>query len=752
MALMLSCQSSKESTQSTQDLTEGLTTYVNPMIGTGGHGHTFPGAATPSGMVQLSPDTYNKGWDWCSGYHYTDGSIMGFTHTHLSGTGRGDYLDILFMPVTGDVKFKPGTRENPDEGYRSRFSHENENASPGFYEVYLDDYSTLVELTVSPRVGFHRYTFPEAENKHVIVDLEHTYQYPETILESFITIIDDSTIIGLKRSKGWAKDQHVYFAARFSEPFNNHGILREDDLVYDTQKVEGKSIKAHFDFPDDLEQLMVKVAISPVSTEGAIKNLNKEISHWDFEKVKNQANDAWEKELSRIRIQTEDEKKKEIFYTGMYHSMLFPSLYTDSDGKYRGLDQKIHQADGFNRYTVFSLWDTFRATHPLFTLIKPDHVSDLIRSMLAHYDEYGLLPEWSLSSTETYTMIGYHAVPVIVDAYFKGIRDYDVDKAYEAIVSSALQEQHGVDLFHKHGYIPADLENKSVSKALEYAYDDWCVARIANELGKEEDRDKFLAYSQNYKNHFDPSTGFMRGKKRDGSWVTPFSPTHSDHRTSVYIEGNAWQYSWFVPHDVRGLVGLFEEEEAFISKLDSLFTLSSTIEGSNVSKDISGLIGQYAHGNEPSHHVAYLYNYAGAPWKAQERLYQIMTELYDNTPDGLSGNEDCGQMSSWYVLSSMGLYPVNPADGNYVFGTPMFDRTEIQLDEGKTFTIEAENLSEQNYYIQEVSLNGEPYTRTYLPHNVITKGGKLLFVMGPEPNPDYGSSPEDYPPSHVDAF
>lgn len=751
--LLIACQSKTDSDHLRINKDSGkVLHYVNPMIGTGGHGHTFPGAATPFGMVQLSPDTYNEGWDWCSGYHITDNSIMGFSHTHLSGTGRGDFLDILLMPLVGDVKLKPGSRENPDEGYRSRFKHENEKASPGYYQVYLDDYETNVELTASPRVGFHRYTFPEDGEKHVIIDLSHTYDYPEEILQAFLTVENDSLITGLKRSSGWSEDQYVYFAASFSRPVTGFGLANKGKISNGNTHEEGTSITGHFDFELPDNELLVKVAISPVSVEGALKNLQEEVPHWNFDKVREQAETSWERELSRIKVKTDDIKKKEIFYTGLYHALLFPSLYMDVDGKYRGMDQKIHTAEGFNKYTVFSLWDTFRATHPLYTIIKPDHVSDLIRSMLSHYDEFGILPEWSLSSTETYTMIGYHAVPVIVDAYTKGIRDYDVAKAYEAIVASALQEQHGVDIYHKYGYIPADLENKSVSKALEYAYDDWCVASIAGALRKNEDRQKFLSYSQGYKNHFDPSSGFMRGKKKNGEWVTPFDPFYSSHSDSEYIEGNAWQYSWFVPHDVQGLIDLMGGKEPFVAKLDSLFSIKSEISGTDVSMDISGLIGQYAHGNEPSHHVAYLYNYAGAAWKSQERLYQIMTEMYNNTPDGLSGNEDCGQMSAWYLLSAMGIYPVNPADGNYVFGTPLFDQVTIALEDGKTFEIEAANLSDRNFYIQSIRLNGKPYTKTYLPHSAIIKGGKLIFEMGPKPNTEFGVDPKDYPPSASNAI
>jgi len=746
-AVTLSCQEARESTSSEDT---HLTDFVNPFIGTGGHGHTFPGAALPFSMVQLSPDTYNRGWDWCSGYHDSDSSIMGFSHTHLSGTGRGDLMDIMVMPFVGEVKWEPGSRENPDEGYRSRFSNEEEDASPGYYEVYLRDYGIQASFTVTPRTGFHRYVFPASDESHILFDLTHGRPGDKEV-EAYLTIKNDSLITGLRRSSGWAKDQYVYFAARFSKPFQS-SLLNTDGKT-DEQRTEakGNQIKGVFNFETQAgEVIYLKVGISPVNEEGALNNLDIENPGWDFEQVKSQAQTVWEQELQKIQVESDDEAKKTIFYTAAYHAYLAPYLYTDADGKFRGADKRIHTAEGFTRYTVFSLWDTFRATHPLFTITQKERVAGMIRSMLSHYDEYGLLPEWPLMGTETFTMIGYHAVPVIADAYFKGIRDFDVEKAYEAMKNSAMQDHFGIDHLKKYNYIPSELENKSVSKTLEYAYDDWCIAQMAGALGREEDHQYFMQRAGAYKNVFDRSSGFMRGRKADGSWVAPFDPTYSSHSRSDFVEANAWQYTWFVPHDVQGLVELMGGEKKFISKLDSLFDVSSDIEGEDVSVDITGLIGQYAHGNEPSHHVAWLYNYVGQPWKTQEKVRKILTELYDATPDGLSGNEDCGQMSSWYILGSLGFYPVNPMGGVYVLGAPIFDQATIRSGDGKTFTIKASNLSGDNRYVQSVSLNGQLLERTWISHQEIINGGSLVFEMTSEPNKKWGIDRENYPPDQID--
>ena len=726
-----------------------LTSYVNPFIGTGGHGHTFPGAALPFSMVQLSPDTYTRGWDWCSGYHYSDSSIMGFSHTHLSGTGRGDLMDIMVMPMVGEIKWDPGSRENPDEGYRSRFSHQKEEASPGFYSVFLDDYGIHTSFTVTPRTGFHRYQFPASQGSHIIFDLTHGRPGDKEI-ETYIKIKNDTLITGLRRSSGWAPDQHVYFAARFSKPFQSHRLNVDGEQKDQVILGMGKQVKGVFSFSTkEGEIIHLKIGISPVSELGALNNLDIENPGWDFDKVRSTAEDIWEQELRKIRVESEDKRRKEIFYTAAYHSYLAPYLFSDVDHKFRGVDQKIHIATDFTRYTVFSLWDTFRATHPLFTITQKGRVAEWIRSMLSFYVESGFLPEWPLMGNETHTMIGYHAVPVITDAYFKGIRDFDVEQAYAAMKNSAKQDHFGIDHLKKYSYIPSELENKSVSKTLEYAYDDWCIAQMAEALGKQDDYSYFLERAGAYKNVFDHSTGFMRGKSAEGDWVTPFDPTYSSHHGYDFVEANAWQYTWFVPHDVQGLVDLMGGREQFIAKLDALFELSSEIKGEDASMDITGLIGQYAHGNEPSHHVAYLYNYAGQPWKTQEKVHRILNELYDNTPKGLSGNEDCGQMSSWYIFSAMGFYPVNPMGGVYVFGTPIFDKVTIPLENGRSFVIEANNLSSENKYIRSITLNGESIERTWISHHEIMAGGRLVFEMSYEPNKDLGNNPHDYPPDEV---
>ncbi len=750
IALLIQFDSCKpEKTPEKEIVEEDFITYVNPFIGTGGHGHTFPGATLPFSMVQLSPDTYTRGWDWCSGYHYSDSSIMGFSHTHLSGTGRGDLMDIMMMPTVGEVKWNPGSRENPDEGYRSRFSHSNEEASPGFYSVFLEDYEIQASLTVTPRTGFHQYQFPASQKANILFDLTHGRKGDKEI-EAYMSVKNDSLITGLRRSSGWAEDQYVYFAARFSKSFQQYTFQVEGEVLNENISAVGNQIKGAFHFrTKEGEKIYVKVGISPVSEEGALNNLDTENPGWDFDMVKKHAQQNWEQELRKIRVESDHHDRKEIFYTAAYHSYLAPYLFTDIDGKFRGADKKIHTADNFTRYTVFSLWDTFRAAHPLYTITQKERVHAMILSMLSHYDEYGLLPEWPLMGTETFTMIGYHSIPVIADAYFKGIRDFDVEKAYKAMKNSAMQDHFGINHYKKHNYIPSELENKSVSKTLEYAYDDWCIAQMAKALGKDEDYQYFMNRAGAYKNVFDTSSGFMRGRKADGSWVTPFDPTYASHSGYDFVEANAWQYTWFVPHDVQGLVNLMGGESQFIAKLDSLFNVNSKIEGEDVSIDITGLIGQYAHGNEPSHHVAYLYNYVGQPWKTQEKVHQILTELYDNTPEGLSGNEDCGQMSSWYLLSAMGFYPVNPMGGVYAMGTPIFDKVTIQVDDGKTFVIEANNLSKENIYVQSVTLNGEVLERTWISHQEIMNGGQLIFEMTDIPNTTRGIHEENYPPDHI---
>lgn len=739
VVLLVGCTTKNQVEENPEAQQKSLVSYVNPFIGTGAHGHTFPGATLPFSMVQLSPDTGVEGWDWCSGYHYSDSSIMGFSHTHLSGTGRGDLLDILVIPTTGEIKTEPGSKSNPDSGYRSRFSHDQETASPGYYAVDLDDYQIGVELTASKRVGFHRYAFPKHTDANILIDLFHGRK-GDSVITTQINIVNDTVITGLRKSRGWGApgekywaEQEVYFAAIFSKPFEKSGTVLDGQINEGLKTQAGTKVKGYVSFTtNEGEEVLVKVGISPVGIDGALKNIQTEIPHWNFDQVKKEAEATWEKHLKSIKVEGEEDKK-EVFYTAVYHAQLAPYLYSDADEKYRGTDKEVRHTDDFDNYTVFSLWDTFRASHPLFTLIEPKRVNDFIKSMLAQHEEYGLLPVWSLHGSETNCMIGYHSVPVIVDAWFKGIGDFDVEKAYEAMKTSAMQDDFGLKYLKEYNYIPTDLHNKSVSKTLEYAFDDWCIAQMAQALGKMEDYEYFMKRSEAYVNVFDPATDFMRGKTADGEWLSDFDPKFASYGKSDFIEGNSWQYSWFVPHNIPNLIHLMGGKEAFNQKLDDLFNeVDEVTEGAPI--DITGLIGQYAHGNEPSHHVAYLYNYGDQSWKTQERVHQIMTELYDNTPEGLSGNEDCGQMSAWYVFSAMGFYPVNPASGKYDFGTPLFEKVTINLEDGKSFDIKAENVSDSNIYIQSVQLNGKKYEEDYLLHEDIVSGGTLVFTMGNKPN------------------
>jgi len=713
-----------------------LTDYVNPLIGTSGHGHTFPGATVPFGMVQLSPDTHTEGWDWCSGYHYSDSSIIGFSHTHLSGTGRGELLDVLFMPFTGETNFDPGTRENPENGYRSKFSHNNETASPGYYKVLLDKYKIEVELTTSSRAGFHQYTYPKNSEQKLIIDLFHSLK-SDIISYGKLKIVNDSLIVGSRRSRGWGEKQEkewveheVFFSARFSKKIKNVQFFVDGRLTDNKNEAIGKEVKVAVTFMSDNKQILQsKVGISEVDIEGALKNVDSEIKNWNFALVRQLAEQKWEKVLQTFSVKSDKPENIETFYTALYHSFIAPFTYSDADKRYRGFDNQIHRAENYTIYTGFSLWDTFRALNPLLTIVQPQLVPDIINSMLAQYDQYGLLPIWPLYHSETNCMIGYHSIPVIVDAYFKGIRGFDVNKAYEAMKTSAMQDEFGIKFLKKYNYIPSDLENKSVSKTLEYAYDDWCIARMAKDLGKTEDYSYFTKRSQSYRNVFDKKTQFMRGKDSKGNFVEPFDPTYASYEKCDFVEGNSWQYSLFVPHDIPGLMEIMGGKEALVKKLDALFTVE-TSSSKGKPRDVSGLIGEYAHGNEPSHHVAYLYTFAGQPWKTQDRIHQIMSTLYSNKSDGICGNEDMGQMSAWYVFSALGFYPVNPAGGNYVFGTPLFSEVAINLPNKKTFKVIARNLSNQNIYIKKILLNGKEDDKGYITHKQILDGGTLEFQMG----------------------
>lgn len=717
--------------------------YVNPFIGTGGHGHTFPGVIVPHGMISPSPDTRLDGWDACSGYYYADSTINGFSHTHLSGTGCCDYGDVLLMPTVGEQKYFPTGSQSQQMAYASTFSHENETAEPGYYSVFLDTYQTKAELTATQRAAIHRYTFPESKEAGFILDLDYSLQR-QTNKEMEIKVISPTEICGRKKTMYWAFDQYINFYAKFSKPFTC--TLVTDSMALDEGGKLLPTCKAllHFDTTQG-EQVFVKVGISAVDIEGARKNVEAEIPGWDFDKVRKDARKAWNKTLSKIDITTRDKDDKTIFYTALYHTAVSPNLFTDVDGRYLGMDLQVHQGDTLNpMYTIFSLWDTFRALHPLMTIIDPELNNAFIRSLIKKHQEGGIFPMWDMASNYTGTMIGYHAVSVIVDAYMKGNRNFDIQEAYRACLRAAEYDTTGIkcpDLVLPHlmpkakyeknsiGYVPCDRDNESVAKALEYAYDDWCISVFADALNDTDTRDRYAHFAKAYKLYFDPETRFMRGLDSKGKWRTPFNPRSSTHRNDDYCEGTAWQWTWFVPHDIEGLVQLMGGEDAFIGKLDSLFTADSSLEGETTSSDISGLIGQYAHGNEPSHHVIHLYNYVNRPWKTQQLIDSVYRSQYANKADGLSGNEDCGQMSAWYVLNSMGFYQVCPGKPVYSIGRPEFDKVVINLSDGKKFTVITKNNSKKNKYIKRMTLNGKPLAKPFFTHNDILTGSTLEIEM-----------------------
>ena len=713
LAVFLSCNNSSSIPEAQKD--QPLTSYVNTFIGTGGHGHTYPGATLPFGMMQLSPDTRLEGWDGCSGYHYSDEYIYGFSHTHLSGTGISDYGDVLLMP-TDAHNFHNGA--DGKKGYRAHFSHDNEVAEPGYYKVHLDSTNIDVELTVSQRSGIHKYQYPSNENQFLILDLVHR----DKVLDAKIEKISNTEIVGYRHSEAWAKDQRLYFIIKTSHPFND---MLQSPPEFGMPGARRTSL--NFINPNN-EPVYVKVGISAVDIDGARKNLEAEVLNKDFETVKAEAQQAWETQLEKIVIESDNLDKKTNFYSALYHTMLAPQLYQDVDGRYRGMDLKIHKTKDFDYYSVFSLWDTYRAAHPLYTIIEQEKTNDFINTFLAKYDEGGIMPMWDLAGNYTDCMIGYHAVPVVADAYLKGIRGYDTEKAFEAMKHSATRDKFGLEAYKKYGFIPVDEESESVSKTLEYAYDDWTIAQMANAMGKSEDYKTYIQRAQYYKNVFDPESKFMRGRFRN-TWFAPFDPYEVNFN---YTEANSWQYSFYVPQDVSGFIGLLGGKDKLEAQLDELFNAKTETSGRDQS-DITGLIGQYAHGNEPSHHMAYLYNFVNKPHKTQEKVYQILTELYNNDPNGVSGNEDCGQMSAWYVLSSMGFYSVTPGSNQYIIGTPLFDKATINLESGKQFTIITNNLSDTNIYIESVKLNGKALNKTYLSHDAIVSGGTLEFTMTDHP-------------------
>lgn len=722
--LALGACTSKQHSQTTIDYTQ----LVNPFIGTDFTGNTYPGAQAPFGMVQLSPDNGLAGWDRIPGYFYPDSTIAGFSHTHLSGTGAGDLYDILFMPVTLPYKEAEG-----ELGIHSKFSHNDEEASAGYYRVKLQDYNIDVELTATTRCGVQRYTFPKAESM-VILNLKKAMNWDFT-MDSHIEVVDSCNIRGYRFSEGWARGQKVYFATRFSRPFKSME-MDSAEIKLKGEKV-GTSNVARFMFDtEEGEQLTIVTALSGVSVEGAVKNLDAEAPHNDFDKYLAAAKADWNKQLQRIQVVGGGADDQVNFYTALYHSMIAPTIYSDVDGKYYGPDKQVHQADGWVNYSTFSLWDTFRAAHPLFTYTEPERVGDMVQSFIAFYEQNGRLPVWNFWGSETDMMIGYHAVPVIVDAYLKGIGNFDPEKALEACVATAnIDEYRGIGLYKKNGYIPYNItdqynsENWSLSRTLEYAFDDFCIAEMAQKMGKTELANEFYKRSQNYRNVFNPATGFMQPIDDKGVFQPNFNP---DEYTAHICESNAWHYFWSVQHDIKGLVALTGGQDKFAAKLDSMFTYIPA--GSEELPIFStGMIGQYAHGNEPSHHVIYLYNKVRQPWKTQKYVAQVMHELYFNAPAGLCGNEDCGQMSAWYVFSAMGFYPVNPVSGEYEIGTPLFPEMRLNLDNGKTFTVLAPNVSRENIYIQSMKVNGQPYDKSYITHQQIMEGATVEFVMGSQP-------------------
>ncbi|MEZ2335778.1 GH92 family glycosyl hydrolase [Mucilaginibacter sp. RCC_168] len=713
-----------------------LTQYVDPYIGTGFHGHVFVGASVPFGAVQLGPTNISEGWDWCSGYHISDSTIIGFQHTHLSGTGIGDLGDISFMPTTGPVKVTKGSVKDLQSGYTSLFSHQDEVVKPGYYKVKLKRYGIGVELTASTRVGMHKYTFPAAKDAHIVIDLKEGIGWDKSV-ETYIKQVDKNTIVGYRFSKGWAVDQRIYFTAVFSKSISKFEVYDNTKLASGSE-LKSEKTKGVISFATTKgEVVYAKVGISPVSTENAMLNIKAEIPGWDFNKVVVDADKAWNNQLQKITIKADSLSQLKKFYTAFYHTMIAPSIFNDVNGEYWGTDKKVHKNQGFNNVTTFSLWDTYRANNPLSTIIHPEHTNDMINSMLAIYQQQGSLPVWHLMANETNCMVGYSAVPVVADALLKGYKGFDINLAYEAMKTTAMQDARGIKFVKSLGYIPADSTAESVSMGMEYAIDDWCIAQVAKKLGKQADYDYFSKRGQYYKNYYDPKAGFMRGRLSENSWRTPYSPFISIHEHGDFTEGNGWQYTFLVPQDVEGLINLLGGEAKFNTKLDSLFIAKGDM-GKFKSPDVSGLIGQYAHGNEPSHPMSYFYDYSGQPWKTAEKVRYILDDFYTDKPDGIIGNEDVGQMSAWYVLSALGFYSANPANGLYVFGSPVINEATLKLQGNKTFHIVVKNNGPQNKYINAMLLNGKVYNKTYFAHKDIMNGGELVITMGNKPGTVWG--------------
>ncbi|AMR31173.1 sugar hydrolase [Mucilaginibacter sp. PAMC 26640] len=735
---------------------ENLVQYVKPIIGTQRMGHTYPGATVPFGMVQLSPETdtasyelngkYNPDvYKYCAGYQYDDKTIVGFSHTHFSGTGHSDLGDFLIMPTVGALKLNPGTADKPGSGYRSAFSHANEVSEANYYKVKLDESNITAEMTTSARVGFHQYTFPKTDQAHIVLDLmAGIYNYSDKTVWTYVKVLNDSTLVGYRQTNGWARTRTLYFALAFSKKFDQYGFKKYDKRqVYggfwgkfnqskNFPEIAGKQIRAYFDFKTIAnEKIKVKMALSPVSMDGAMANMQAEVPGWDFDKVKSDGQALWETELEKITVSSSTERKQD-FYTAMYHTMINPTVYMDVDGQYKGLDQNIYKADGFTNYTTFSLWDTYRALHPLFNIIQPQRNADMIKSMLVHYEQSPehMLPVWSNSGNENWCMSGYHSVSVLADAVVKGNAPFDANKALDAAVTTARHRSYeSIGEYIDKGYIADEKTGVSVSNTLEYAYDDWAIAQMAKKLGKTEIYTEFIKRSQNWKNVYDPSVGFMRPKLANGTFRAKFDPLSTINEG--FIEGNSWNYTLFAPQDPEGLIKVMGGNKRFVRYLDSLFTMNLPDKYFAETEDITrdGIIGNYVHGNEPSHHVAYLYNWTDQPWKTQERIRMILPRMYKPTPDGLGGNDDTGQMSAWYIFSSLGFYPIAPGSADYAIGSPAINNATIQVGGGKTFNITVKNQSEKNVYVQKITLNGKPLTGLSINHADIMNGGEMVFFM-----------------------
>ena len=736
MTSLVSCTPAEQTAEA------DLLQYVDPFIGSGFHGHVFVGASVPFGMVQLGPNNIDKGWDWCSGYHYSDSICIGFSHTHLNGTGCGDMGDVMVMPMT-EVNVKRGNQDDISSGYASYYRHKTEEAHPDYYSVMLDRYDIKAELTATARVGLHRYTFPQGKQAHILVNLKDGVG--SIVTNSYIRQIDEYTIEGYRYTRGWSPMRKVYFVLQADKPIADLSLYDDTVQVAAKSQLKARAVKGVLSFGEQ-QQVMVKVALSPVSCENAMANLKAEMSGFDFEHVRKACAAQWNERLNRITIETDDEAAKRVFYTSNYHTMVAPTLFCDVNGQYRGINDMIYTApEGFTNYTTLSLWDTYRTLNPLFTLVNDEMVPDIVNTMISIYHQNDKLPVWALQSGETNCMPGYSAVPIIADAYLKGFEGFDAEEAFAAMKATTVYpQQNAVPYVVERGYIPCDKVHEATSIAMEYAVDDWGVAAMAKKMGKQEDAELYARRAMYYKQYFDSEIKFIRPKMDDGTWRTPYDPANSIHMVGDFTEGNGWQYTFFAPHDVYGLIELFGGDEEFITKLDAFFVNNDSM-GETASADITGLIGQYAHGNEPSHHIAYMYAYAGQQWKVAEKVRFIMDEFYTDKPDGVIGNEDCGQMSAWYVMSSMGFYQENPSDGVFVFGSPRFDKMTVKVRGNNTLIIEAENNSKENIYIQEVYFNGKPYEKSYITYDELIAGGTLKFVMGPKPNKNFGAAKENRP-------